>query len=116
MRYRKVMGTFHVDIEVGRPGRATRWTLLKRVMVDSGAEITWLPDEVLRRLGIGVFKKDECFITADGRQVTRDIGVALIRIKLLPRMTSKRYARKLPAKISISFLNSGYMKEITSQI
>lgn len=73
------MGTFHVDIEVGRPGRATRWTLLKRVMVDSGAEITWLPDEVLRRLGIGVFKKDECFITADGRQVTRDVGVALIR-------------------------------------
>ena len=73
------MGRFHVDIEVGRPGRATRWALLKRVMVDSGAEITWLPDDVLRRLGIGVFKKDECFITADGRQVTRDVGVALIR-------------------------------------
>jgi predicted aspartyl protease len=48
-------------------------------MVDSGAEVSWLPGTVLRRLGIGVFRKAERFVTADGRQVSRDVGIALIR-------------------------------------
>lgn len=73
------MGTFLVDIELARPGRQPRWTAIESVMVDTGAEVTWLPEQVLRELGIGVFKKDEPFITADGRRITRDVGVALIR-------------------------------------
>jgi predicted aspartyl protease len=73
------MGTFHVDIEIARPGRQARWTALKHVMVDSGSEVTWLPEEVLLRLGVGVFKKDELFVTADGRHITRDVGIVLIR-------------------------------------
>jgi predicted aspartyl protease len=48
-------------------------------MVDSGAEVSWLPEEALRSLGIDVFKKDERFVTADGRTITRDVGIALIR-------------------------------------
>ena len=48
-------------------------------MVDSGAEVSWLPEEALRSLGIDVFKKDEPFVTADGRTITRDVGIALIR-------------------------------------
>lgn len=47
--------------------------------MDSGAEITWLPEETLRALGVGVFKKDEPFVTADGGRITRDVGIALIR-------------------------------------
>ena len=70
------MGTFHVDIEIARPGRRAQWATLKHVMVDSGAEVTWLPEELLRRLGIELFKKDEPFVTADGRHITRDVGIA----------------------------------------
>jgi predicted aspartyl protease len=73
------VGTFHVDIELARPGRKPRWHLLKRVMVDTGAEVSWLPEESLRALGVDVFKKDKPFVTADGRRVTRDVGIALIR-------------------------------------
>lgn len=73
------MGTFHVDIELARPGRKPQWHGLKHVMVDSGAEVSWLPEESLRALRVDVFKKDEPFVTADGRQVTRDVGIALIR-------------------------------------
>ena len=73
------MGIFQVDIEVAAPGKRPRWTLLKAVMVDSGREVTWLPDTLLRSLGIGVFKKDEPFVTADGRRISRDVGIALIR-------------------------------------
>lgn len=73
------MGTFHVDIELAQPTRHPRWTTLKHVMVDSGSEVTWLPEDVLHAKGIGVFKKDEPFVTADGRRITRDVGIALIR-------------------------------------
>ena len=73
------MGTFRVDIELARPGRKPQWHALKHVMVDSGAEVSWLPEERLRSLGIEVFKKDEPFVTADGRRITRDVGIALLR-------------------------------------
>ena len=75
----RAVGTFRVDIELARPGRKPRWHALKHVMVDSGAEVSWLPDEALRSLGIDIFKKDEPFVTADGRTITRDVGIALIR-------------------------------------
>ncbi len=73
------MGTFQVDIELARPGRKPGWQALRGVMVDSGAEVSWLPEAALRSLAIDVFKKDEPFVTADGRQITRDVGIALIR-------------------------------------
>lgn len=73
------VGTFQVDIELARPGHKPRWSALKHVMVDSGAEVSWLPEETLRSLGIEVFKKDQTFVTADGRRITRDVGIALIR-------------------------------------
>ena len=33
----------------------------------------------LRQLGIGIFKRNETCIAADGRQIVRNVGVALIR-------------------------------------
>jgi predicted aspartyl protease len=73
------MGTFRIDIEVARAGRHSRWVSVTGVVVDSGAEVSWLPKSVLRDLGIGVFKKRETFVTADGRHVRRDVGIAVIR-------------------------------------
>ena len=73
------MGTFRIDVEVAGPGRRPRWTPVTGVVVDSGSEMSWLPDAVLRQLGIAVFKRHEAFVTADGRHVTRDVGIALIR-------------------------------------
>ena len=73
------MGTFRIDIEVARPGRRPRWVLVTGVVVDSGAEVSWLPETILRELGIAVFKSNEAFVTPDGRHVTRDVGIALIR-------------------------------------
>ena len=78
-RYRRPVGTFHVDVEIALPGRHSRWTPVTRVLVDTGAEVTWLPEELLRRLGVVVFKRDDAFLTADGRTVTRDVGIVLLR-------------------------------------
>ena len=72
------MGVFSVDIRVSRPGRKPRWIAFKSVVVDSGSEVTWLPEAELHNAGIEVFKKDQVFILANGQSVTRDVGIAVI--------------------------------------
>jgi predicted aspartyl protease len=73
------MGLVRIDIEVARPGRGARWRSVSAVLVDSGAEITWLPAEVLREAGVTVFKRDQAFIMANGQHITRDVGIAIVR-------------------------------------
>ncbi len=73
------MGLFRIAVEVARPGRRARWVEISDLVVDSGSEVTWVPEQILRGLGVGVFKRGEVFLTADGRRVVRDVGVALIR-------------------------------------
>lgn len=73
------MGVFRIAIEVARPGRGARWVEIPDLVVDSGSEITWVPEQILRDLGVRVFKPAETFITADGRRVVRDVGAALLR-------------------------------------
>jgi hypothetical protein len=48
------MGLFRITVEVARPGRRARWVEV-RGMVDSSSEITWVPEDVLRELGVAVF-------------------------------------------------------------
>jgi predicted aspartyl protease len=72
------MGVFDVDIRVCRPGPRPKWVTFKKVLVDSGSEVSWLPEEDLRSAGIQVFKKDQVFIMANGQAVTRDVGIAVI--------------------------------------
>jgi len=46
------MGTFRVDIEIENPVRPGVKRLLKGVLVDTGAELSWVPAEVLESLGV----------------------------------------------------------------
>ena len=73
------MGLFSIDIEIAKPGRKARWLKLNAVIVDSGSELTWLPQEALREIRVEVFRKDQPFIMANGQQITRDVGIALLR-------------------------------------
>lgn len=73
------MGLFSIPVEIAKPGKKTRWKGLGSVIVDCGSELTWLPEEELRALGIDVFRKDQAFVMANGQQITRDVGIALIR-------------------------------------
>ena len=72
------MGVFAVDIRVCRPTRKPKWADSRKVIVDSGSEGTWLPEEDLHAAGIEVFKKDQAFLMANGQPVTRDVGIAVI--------------------------------------
>src|SRR5437870_3566164 len=46
-------------------------------LVDTGAELTWAPRELLESLGIAVERRVG-FRTADGRVIHRDIGYAIV--------------------------------------
>ena len=73
------MGIFAVDIRVCKPTRRPKWVRFKGVMVDSGSEVSWLPEAELESAGIEVFKKDQVFLMANGQPVTRDVGIAVIQ-------------------------------------
>lgn len=73
------MGTLRIDLDVARPGRRVVWRTVARALVDSGSEMTWLPADLLHALGVPVFKRDQAFLMANGQQITRDIGIAILR-------------------------------------
>ena len=51
------MGTFRVDVEIENPARPGERRTLTSVLVDTGAELSWVPAEVLDSLGIERYKK-----------------------------------------------------------
>jgi predicted aspartyl protease len=48
--------------------------------VDTGSEYTWVPERSLEKIGVGREKKDVPFVMANGQQVTRSVGFAIIRL------------------------------------
>ena len=73
------MGTFKVDCELQELTGNRPAVSIADVMVDTGAEYTWLPETVLTAAGIRVTKKDVAFVMANGTTITRDIGYAYLR-------------------------------------
>ncbi len=71
------MGSFQVSLDIGdRQGE--RWEHLN-ALVDTGSTYTWVPRNVLERLGITPEFVRE-FETADGRVIRREMAVALARM------------------------------------
>jgi len=75
------MSVFTVDVRVTRPGRRPRWKAFRRVTVDTDAEMTWLPEVDLRSAGVETFKRDQLFVMANRRHVTRHVRMAVIRAR-----------------------------------
>jgi predicted aspartyl protease len=71
------MGTFRVDIEIENPSRPGPRLPLAGVLVDTGAELSWIPSEILEALGIGR-RKEMWFRQADGTILARWTGSAWI--------------------------------------
>jgi len=53
---------------------------IEQLIVDTGSEFTWLPENVLSGIEIKVEKRDEKFQMANGDVITRDIGYAILRV------------------------------------
>ena len=79
------MGTFRVPIEVGDP-RGERWERIE-ALADTGASFTWVPADVLRRLGVAPEARWE-FEIADGTVIERDVGETIVRVDGEERATT----------------------------
>ena len=72
------MGTFRVDIEIENPRTGERRDV-RSVLVDTGAELSWIPAQILDSLNIERRKK-ALFRQATGSIVERSIGVVVIHV------------------------------------
>lgn len=73
------MGTFRVDIDIENPARPGERRTLRSVLVDTGAELSWVPAGVLESLGIERYNKWH-FGQADGTILERWAGAAFIYV------------------------------------
>ena len=74
------MGIFHTSWRIENPISRARSATLAKLLVDTGSEFTWIPEAVLERLGIQREKKDQVFVMANGQQITRSVGFAIVRV------------------------------------
>jgi predicted aspartyl protease len=74
------MGTFYTKCKVENPSHRAKSVVLSRILVDTVSEYTWAPAKSLEKIGIGREKKDVLFVMANGQQVTRSVGFAIIRL------------------------------------
>jgi predicted aspartyl protease len=73
------MGTFRVDVEIENPARPGERRTLRSVLVDTGAELSWIPAELLEALGIERYTTWR-FRQADGTILERRTGAAFIHV------------------------------------
>jgi clan AA aspartic protease len=71
------MGTFRIDIEIENPARPGERRVVSSALVDTGAELTWVPAGVLEALGVQRWKMVR-FRQADGTILERYVGPALV--------------------------------------
>ncbi len=65
------MGVFRVKGEVAAIATPDEFVPVERMLVDTGAEFSWIPERILQEAGVTVAKKDQRFLTADGKTVAR---------------------------------------------
>ncbi len=74
------MGTFYTSCRVENHVDRQKSVEVPKLLVDSGAEFTWISTETLKKIGVTREKKDYTFMMANGQQITRAVGFAVIRI------------------------------------
>lgn len=72
------MGIFHVDCDIVNVRHAKKKVSVPKLLVDTGSELTWIPEAALQQARISVVKKDMPFLMANGQTITRSIGYAII--------------------------------------
>jgi predicted aspartyl protease len=73
------MGTFRTTIAIEHTATRGRTEVVRDVLVDTGADATWVPRTVLDALGIRP-ERSERYRMADGRVLEREVGFALVHV------------------------------------
>jgi predicted aspartyl protease len=73
------MGAFRVDLTLENPARPGETRTVRSVLVDTGAELSWVPAEVLESLGVERNNKWR-FRQADGSILERWTGTVVVSV------------------------------------
>lgn len=73
------MGNFRVSCSVETLDRK-RAAEVAQLLVDTGSAYTWIDGKVLESLQIARQKKDRTFVMANGQEVTRAVGYAIVKV------------------------------------
>ena len=76
---RDEMGSFRVDVEIENLARPGQRRMIHSVLVDTGAELSWVPAAVLESLGVECNNK-WLFRQADGTILERWTGSVVITV------------------------------------
>jgi predicted aspartyl protease len=71
------MGTFRIEVELENPARPGERRRVGNVLVDTGADVSWFPADVLEALGIERFSRWH-FRQTNGTVIERWVGPAFI--------------------------------------
>ena len=74
------MGMFSVECLLENQKDRTRSVRVPDVTVDTGSELTWISQEHLVAVGIEPEKRNRRFVMANGQEIARSIGFAVIRV------------------------------------
>jgi predicted aspartyl protease len=74
------MGTFRVSLEIENPLKPGERRAISSALVDTGAELSWFPAELLESLGIEPYTQRR-FRQADGTVLQRWTGLAFIHVE-----------------------------------
>ncbi len=75
------MGTFSTELTVENILNRSEAAKVERALVDTGSEYTWVDGKALESIGIAREKKDLTFVRANGQQITRSMGFAIVRVR-----------------------------------
>ena len=68
---------------------------MPRLLVDTGSsDFTWIPDDVLNRIGVELVKKDLQIQLANGQLVARTAGYAILRVDEYQTIDEAVFAQK----------------------
>ena len=71
------MGTFQTTVGLESPLQRGKIVEVHNVLVDTGAEATWMPSAILVSLGIQP-ERSEIYQLADGRVLEREVGYVIV--------------------------------------
>ena len=72
------MGTFYTRCLIENHIDRKKFIVVPKLLVDTGSEYTWIPENTLEKIAVAREKKDLVFVMANGQQVTRSVGFAII--------------------------------------
>ena len=87
------MGTFYVGCKVENVAQRSKTATIPKLLVDTGSEYTWVPETTLDKLDIQREKKGPSFTMANGQNVTRSVGFAIVRVDTPARWSPRAVGR-----------------------